>query len=1092
MSTLEMLKKITTDDTITSFDANCIRQKSNWSKVKKQHKIDNGYFDSDVFLNDIKNSSPKVDALLKKIADLDRKDEKKYGKKFKHFIFSDLKSSGHGAKMLAAALISSGWTLGYNAKMKIEPLANAEDESENYDSGDFSPIDLVSFGKLKMGGEKKKTDDDEDDETNKVKWGPITMLEDEDLKKTRGYNFYLLSSVSVFDKPISVKMKKDMLAKFNSRPDNIYGDLARIIIMDSGFKEGIDLFDIKYIHIFEPSVNAADQKQVIGRGTRTCGQKGLEFNPTKGWPLHVFIYDLEIPGSLQSSLLHASSAFELFMKAMNVDIRLVNFMYDIERLSVIGSVDYELNEAVHNFSVNLEDDDEDEQTIFGGKHLKFGEIKNNVINNNKIMNYQNMRTYIIDNYGQYKWKNVEMENLCLENQKGGAAASILNYTPSQDFIRHYFKPSAPVKGMLLHHSVGTGKTASAIAAASTNFEPEGYTILWVTRTTLKNDIWKNMFVQVANETIRNKIANGEEIPDDPKKQMRLLSKSWRIRPLSYKQFSNLVSKQNEFYTRLVKENGEADPLRKTLLIIDEAHKLYGGGDLSSIERPDMVALHESLMKSYAISGADSVRLLLMTATPITESPMELIKLINLCKPIDAQMPHTFESFSTEYLDEEGHFTSKGEQQYLDTIAGHISYLNREKDARQFAQPIIKRVMVPIVDKDEMERVKQYDKFIAKTEIDEHVIKTKETAEKISERLEGELSEMGKERFQYLKKACEKNAKQIPAKTCNKIMNKHITELTNEVKEYVKSIKTQLDVIKKEIKQISHEKTKGLEKIKQNIERRPQDFEQYKNSSYYSLRSNCGKTARTNQELLEHLKQHPDIIKYNTEIKEHKDHIEMLKNKLKIDTEAYKLRLKQLKQSLKDRNLTPLEREIIRVTINNHAVQFRKTQKISSIQIKKDIYENMKTIASLTSDKKQVYNNTRKTMKQEVKEQQKKIKAAKKEEKKLRKTIRKTGDIEYKIEDEEINKIVKKYEMSINSDLEEAKKNEEMEEKRKADIALAKQAKKEAAEQAKKEKEIKKTENEKAKTEKRKAKEEANKAKLAAKNARKTKKKSPKK
>jgi len=35
--------------------------------------------------------------------------------------------------------------------------------------------------------------------------------------------------------------------------------------MDSGFKEGIDLFDIKYVHIFEHSVNSADQKQVIGR-----------------------------------------------------------------------------------------------------------------------------------------------------------------------------------------------------------------------------------------------------------------------------------------------------------------------------------------------------------------------------------------------------------------------------------------------------------------------------------------------------------------------------------------------------------------------------------------------------------------------------------------------------------------------------------------------------------------------------------------------------------------------------------------------------------------------------------------------------------
>ena len=90
-------------------------------------------------------------------------------------------------------------------------------------------------------------------------------------------------------------MKKEILVKFNQRPENIHGELARIIVMDSGFKEGIDLFDVKYIHIFEPSVNNADEKQVIGRGTRTCGQKGLDFHPRKGWPLQVFIYDLEFP-----------------------------------------------------------------------------------------------------------------------------------------------------------------------------------------------------------------------------------------------------------------------------------------------------------------------------------------------------------------------------------------------------------------------------------------------------------------------------------------------------------------------------------------------------------------------------------------------------------------------------------------------------------------------------------------------------------------------------------------------------------------------------------------------------------------------------
>ena len=39
----------------------------------------------------------------------------------------------------------------------------------------------------------------------------------------------------------------------------------------------------------------ADLKQTIGRATRTCGQKGLEFQDNVGWPLYVYNYYLTVP-----------------------------------------------------------------------------------------------------------------------------------------------------------------------------------------------------------------------------------------------------------------------------------------------------------------------------------------------------------------------------------------------------------------------------------------------------------------------------------------------------------------------------------------------------------------------------------------------------------------------------------------------------------------------------------------------------------------------------------------------------------------------------------------------------------------------------
>ncbi|MEY4573385.1 MAG: Phaeocystis globosa virus, partial [Bacteroidota bacterium] len=677
------------------------------------------------FIDTLKLVSPKTLTLLDKIQELDEKDMAQYGRKFKHFIFSDSKTSMAGVKLLASALIASGMKLGYTAKPKY----------------------------------------------GKKNWDKMELLSDAQLRKSKYNNFYMLCSKTVYDEPISVATKKEILGRFNARPDNVYGENIRIILMDGGYKEGIDLFDIKYVHIFEPTLTQADQKQVVGRGTRTCGQKGLDFHPVKGWPLYVYVYDLKMEEPFNKSL-GADSGIEMYFKAKNLNVKLLNFMNELETVCIQNAVDYELNKHIHSFSISFNADgdsmrggdssssssrskssshssssssrsmsnsDSSRSRSKSSSHsdssvtsevvssrsntpsLNEEFFKNSLSSSSskskskspedklsfvvdKPLNAAEMREYIREYFSRYAWDPVVMENNCVP--KGGAArkqmggATIMNYTPTQAFVSNFFTPQNPLKGMLLWHSVGTGKTCTAIATATSSFEKQGYTILWVTRTTLKNDIWKNMFDQVCHEIIKLKIENqGIVIPSNNTDRMKLLSKSWRIRPMSYKQFSNLVSKKNQIYETMVKINGKEDPLRKTLLIIDEAHKLYGGGDLSTIETPDMVSLHASLMNSYIMSGSESVKLLLMTATPVQTDPMELIKLINLFKLPNEQIPDNFELFSEKYLNENGIFKPDGLHKFRNEIAGHISYLNREKDARQFSQPVISIIKTNVYDKE---------------------------------------------------------------------------------------------------------------------------------------------------------------------------------------------------------------------------------------------------------------------------------------------------------------------------------------------------------------------------------------------------------
>jgi hypothetical protein len=1148
--TLEELEKIVNNPSYTVFDGDCVRKKSNWSKSGNEYKFDTSEFNPDKLLNDMKMRSPKLNELMRNISKLDAQDMKKYNKQFKHFIFSDLKSSSNGAKLLASAFISKGMKLGYTASLKTrtveQPVANEEEKNKEVPQN-ISPVfpqapppspatgsiasAIGSFFTPTPASEpqpeevveelqqpevvEEETEEEEPEEVveeeeseepeeeeeiesqktggepKKKKYNKITLLSDEELLQNKGNNFYLLSSVGVYEQPISVVMKKSILKKFNQRPDNVYGELARFIIMDSGFKEGIDLFDIKYIHIFEPQTTGADQKQVIGRGTRTCGQKGLVFNPTRGWPLYVFNYDLSIGEEYQKSFNESKTAIELYLKAMNIDLRLLNFANDLERVAIFGSVDYELNKNIHTFSIGNETmspvDETESESIGGGP--KVMKIKKRLLIRDDLpkivipsrpgnpiqqvldmqqsqldnsMNHDNMRKYIRENFSDYSWDNVKMENLCGyagPEQKGGA--DLIKYSPTQDFIRNYFTPQNPLKGMLLWNSVGTGKTCSAIAAATSSFEPQGYTILWVTRTTLKNDIWKNMFEQVCHERIRIAISEGAVVPEEQSKRMKMLSKSWSIRPMSYKQFSNLVSKQNNFYKDLVKKNGEADPLNKTLLIIDEAHKLYGGTDLSSIERPDMNALHKALMNSYLVSGINSVKLLLMTATPITNNPMELIKLLNLCRMPNEQISDDFTSFSEKYLNEDGKFTAGGEREFLDDIAGYISYLNREKDARQFSQPIIKQVQVPLVNQKTKEQIENYDKKQVREFFEGDVIKLKEKINAANEKLQGELSDLDKSKFLFLKDKCNEYDGKA-AKTCNKIVNKNIGELLKEARNATKEIRKEIKVIREEIKNANLFKKEKAGQIKENLEKNPEEFEKYKDTLFYNLKTKCTKKVKDESLLIKSIEKHPSIVKVNSEISEFDNRIKVLQDNFKLNLVAYKNRIKEIKNLMKS-NLSDLEKGVLKMTIVDQQKSFRKTNKLDKKIMVGEIKDLKKTKKAYEKEKKKFIVKIRKTMKKQIKSEKKVEKANKRAEIKLKRTLRKQGELREDINDEMLKTLILKYSKLIEDDISKVSSELAAMEREKEEKLAEKAAKKEekAAEKAVKAEETRKRKEAKA-------------------------------
>lgn len=969
------LNKMINDETIVRYDSVCIRKRSNWSKVKKEHNlIDNvDSVNLDIILDDLQRSSPKLYTMMKKIEALDESDMKNENTLHKHMIFTDMKSSLYGVKAIGSVLVAKGLKHGYIAT----PNAKYENSSET-----------------------KKT--------NVKKFNNITMLSNEELQKNKQNNFYILSSVNIFDQSLSIQTKKNILDRFNERPDNIYGKNIRFIIMDSGFKEGIDLYDIKYIHILEPQTTTADQKQIIGRGTRTCGQKGLQFHPTNGWPLHVNIYDMSIPEEIQEQFGGLENMFDLYMKSLNLDLRLYNFVQDIEEATIKGSVDYDLNKNIHTF-----------ETKGGANKLKPYSLPFNDESNSEIgvalaekllehrlrmepkrdLSREDMRTYINKNFSEYKWDKAKMENLCETNKGGG---NLLTYTPTQGFIKDYFTPQAKTNGMILWHSTGSGKTCSAIATASNEFEKQGYTILWVTRTTLKNDIWKNMFDMVCNEVLRSKINDeGLVIPSQQPKRMRLLSGSWRMRPMSYKQFSNLVSKKNNYYERLVKINGEQDPLKKTLIIVDEAHKLYGGGDLSTNERPDMKAFHKSLMNSYEVSGKDSVKLLLMTATPITTDPMEIVKMVNLCKSLDGQLPTHFDDFTKKYLNPDTNkFSPAGLERYCNDIVGVVSYLNREKDARQFAQPIIHHIKTPLVS---LRDVYDYDSRILNRKAVLEIAPLNDEIVKIKNLIKYDLQDLDPNKFKSLKEICENNpyilenkkyAEQF-ATRCAKETKKHMRHASKSVKQHIKKLRGIVKELRDIIIKITGNKKTNVDAIKRIAINDPEKFQKFKDSAYYNIRYRCGKNVKSNIPFSEMVKTHMDIIPYLEAIHDSDEKIKELRELLAIKLDSYTIKINELKDMIKNDNLNPLEKSVVKSTVNDY-------RKINTKLARQAHNSTNKSIRIIDGEKKEYIKNKNKTMKKlksklkdELKREKKDENAFLKNTMKIKKILRLRGQYEDK-------------------------------------------------------------------------------------------------
>lgn len=228
----------------------------------------------------------------------------------------------------------------------------------------------------------------------------------------------------------------------------------------------------------------------------------------------------------------------------------------------------------------------------------------------------------------------------------------------QLFLSKFIHPDTPYKGLLVYHSIGSGKTLSAISVAEEWKHFKKIMVLVPAslkgnfRDELRTPATKSEYIkQSERDQIKKLHPSSKEYKDIIKKSDERIDKYYTI--YSYNKFAEL-SINNEIN------------LKNTLLIIDEIQNMVSeGGTFYS-------ALYDQIKKAPS-----DLRILLLSATPMFDKPQEIALTLNLLRlPKEMPVGRDFEKKFikiTETVNGKYNYKIKNTELFKKYVKGYVSY-----------------------------------------------------------------------------------------------------------------------------------------------------------------------------------------------------------------------------------------------------------------------------------------------------------------------------------------------------------------------------------------------------------------------------------
>jgi superfamily II DNA or RNA helicase len=321
-----------------------VRKDINMEEVY-HHLIDN--FTTSQVTDGLKSLSPKMNRLLQNIQRFDKGIQ---------LVYSDFKNIG-GVNLFARILEENGFD-NYNKMVTLEGKIEraAAKEIKNQKGGKNNKSDKNK--KSNKSDKNKKSD--KSNKSNKIN------------KSKKSNNN---GSFAIFSGDTSHELRSQIL-KVTNADNNMYGEHIRVLMITGAGAEGLDLKNIRKVHIMEPYWNNSRIQQVIGRAVRIRSHIAL---PYKERTVDTYMYmSVPIGGdqSLNAKILDKDEKLTtdvtIYENAKRRQYLLNQFLIAIREMAMDCVINYDANKKMIR-----------ECTV--------------CIPDNKIMYYDNIRIHMLPN-----------------------------------------------------------------------------------------------------------------------------------------------------------------------------------------------------------------------------------------------------------------------------------------------------------------------------------------------------------------------------------------------------------------------------------------------------------------------------------------------------------------------------------------------------------------------------------------------------------------------------------------------------------------------------------------------------------------------